>query len=36
MSTLLMQNIITVFILRKLAKFCDEYNGMIIEVFDIY
>ena len=31
-----MQNIITIFILRKLAKFYDEYNGMIIEIFDIY
>ena len=36
MSTLKMPNIIAIFILRKLSKFCDEYNSMIIKVFDIY
>ena len=30
-----MQNIITIFILRKLSKFCDKYNDMIIKVLDI-
>ena len=28
-----MQDIIAILILRKLSKFCDEYNGMIIKVF---
>ena len=36
MSTLQMQDIIAIFILRKLSKFCDEYNDMIIKVSDIY
>ena len=33
MSTLQVQDIIATLILRKLSKFCDEYNGMIIKVF---
>ena len=31
-----MQNVITIFILRKLSKFCDEYNDMIIKGFRGY
>ena len=33
MSTLQMQDIIAIFILRKLSKFCDEYSNMIIKDF---
>ena len=32
-STLQMQDIIAILILRKLSKFCDEYNSMIIKDF---
>ena len=36
MSTLQMQDIIAISSLRKLSKFCDEYNDMIIKVSDVY
>ena len=36
MSTLQMQDIIAIFILRKFLKFCNKYNNMIIKVSNIY